>query len=259
MVSVGDAGFLRNALDEFYSLGVPSSFILSALLEELPPKFVAKIYNVLLVLIDKSDDVVPHPTLIHKLLTSLTQSNLTDGILELMNDVWNRMREFIDVEDFVYVAAPMTSFIAKFCAPHYLNLFLSNVVNLLRRNFSARKDEGRQGVARSALSKKLTDCVSQCIVAVVEQGANFSEVLQHASSMVDLMDFLSEESLADVSKFILEDVAKKPFELCDPLCIRILLELSQILFQSLSVLSPTDVIERANRTIEWFLYRVDFR
>jgi hypothetical protein len=259
MVSVGDAQFLRGALDEFYGVGVPSSFILSSMLDELQPKFVAKIYSVLLVLIDKSDDVIAHPTLIHKLITSLTASNLSDGILELMNDIWNRMREFTDVEDFVYVAAPMTAFIAKFCAAHYLNLFISNVVQLLRRNFAGRRDDNRaQAVVRSALSKKLTACVSACITAVVEQGANFSEVLRDAGSIVDLMDFLSEDALVHVSRVILEDVAKKQFELSDPLCIRILLELSQIVFQSLSVLSPTDVIEKSTKTIEWFLYRVDF-
>jgi hypothetical protein len=260
MVQVGDTQFLRNALDEFYSLGVPSAFILDSLLEELPPKFVARIYPVLLMLIDKSDDVVPHPRLIHRLLTSLTNATLAEGILELMNEIWNRMREFRSVEDFVYVAAPMTSFIAKFCSPHYLNLFLSNVAQVLHHNFAARKDEAtgqRQG-ARLELSKKLTECVSECIVAVVSRGKSFEEVLTHSGAIVELMDFLSEKALSDVSRLILNDISVKQFELNDPLCIRILLELSQILFQSLSILSPVDVVKSVNRAIEWFLYRVDF-
>jgi hypothetical protein len=72
------------------------------------------------------------------------------------------------------------------------------------------------------------------------------------------MDFLSEQALSNVSKIILNDISVKPFEMNDPLCIRILLELSQILFQSLSILSPVDVVKTVNRSIEWFLYRVDF-
>jgi hypothetical protein len=260
MVQVGDAAFLRTALDEFYSLGVPSAFILECLLEELPPKFVARIYQVLLILIDKSDDVVPHPNLIHRLLTSLTNAALTEGILELMNDVWNRMREFKSVEDFVYVAAPMTAFIAKFCAPHYLNRFLDNVAQVLHHNFAGRKEnaKGQMVGSRMELSKKLTDCVTQCIVYTVNSHRNFEQVLTHTGAIVDLMDFLNESALAEVSRIILNDVSVKPFDMNDPLCIRILLELSQILFQSLSVLSPVDVIEKTNRIIEWFLYRVDF-
>lgn len=102
----------------------------------------------------------------------LTNSALQEGIVELMNDIWNRMREFRNVEDFVYVAAPMTSFIAKFCPPHHLNLFLKNVAGVLHSNFAARKDEttGERKGARLELSKKLTECVSECIVAVVNRG-----------------------------------------------------------------------------------------
>ena len=208
-------------------------------------------------LVDKSDDVVPHPVLIYKLLTALTKTSLTEGIVELMNDVWNRMREFKDVEDFVYVAAPMTKFIAKFCSQHYLNLFLTNVADLLRHNFQAREAEAKS-IGGKQLSKKLAECVSECIVAAVCSSPNFADVLSHVGAVVDLMDFLNQDFLVEISRMILTDVSQKSFELNDPLCIRILLELAQILFQSLSVLSPVDVIEKTNKTIEWFIYRVDF-
>lgn len=257
LVSNGDPNFLKTVLDEFYSLGEPSSFILGALFDELPPKFVGKIYPVLLMLIDRSDDVIPHPVLIYKLLVSLTQTTLNEGIVELMNDIWNRMREFKDVEDFVYVAAPMTKFIAKFCSQHYLNLFLTNVAELLRHNFAARQEEGAS-VAGKQLSKKLAGCVSECIVAAVCSSPNFADVLSHVGAVVDLMDFLNQDFLVEISRMILTDVSQKSFELNDPLCIRILLELAQILFQSLSVLSAVDVIEKVNKAIEWFIYRVDF-
>jgi hypothetical protein len=197
---------------------------------------------------------------VHRLLTILTNSTLTEGILELMNDIWNRMREFKSVENFVYVAAPMTGFIAKFCAPHSLNLFLSNVTQILRHNLAGRKDEktDEQPTARLELSKKLTECVSECIIAVVNRGKNFEEVLTHSGAVVDLMDFLSEQVLSNVSRIILNDISVKQFELNDPLCIRILLEVSQILFQSLSIMSLVDVVKTVNHGIEWFLYRVDF-
>lgn len=258
MISTGDPAFLKECLDEFYQIGQPSSFILAALIDELPVKFVGKIYPVLLMLIDKSDDVVPHPTLINKLVIILTRTDLKEGVVDLMNDIWSRMREWKNVEDFVFVASPMTRFIAKFCQPHYTNLFLTNVVSLLRQNFASTKDKSGRRQQAKPLSKKLADCVTECIIAAVESGKHFSEVLAHVSIVVDLMDFLTEESLVNVSRVILNDVSVKPFELTDPLCIRILLELSTILFQSLSVLSPVDVIEKTNKVIEWFLCHVDF-
>ncbi|OHS96304.1 hypothetical protein TRFO_37518 [Tritrichomonas foetus] len=262
MVSVGDANFLRTALDEFYSVGQPSSFILSALLDELPAKFISKIYPVVLTLIDKSDNVIPHPDLIHRLVTSLCNATLAEGIMDLMNDIWERMRSFKNVEDFVYVAAPMAKFISKFCNLYYLNLFLANVVNLLRENFAGRdavpnrKTKGGRGT--KALTKKLAECVSECIMTAVTAGQNFSETLLRVGSIVDLMDFLNEASLINISRFILNDISAKPFELNDPLCIRILLELSQTLFQSLTLLSAVDVVEKTNNIIELFLYRVEF-
>lgn len=257
MVSVGDTNYLKNALDEFNDLGQPSSFVLSCLLDELPSRFVAKIYPVLLILIDKSDDVVPHFNLIHKLISSLCQATLAEGIIDLMNNIWDRMRTFNNVEQFVFVAAPMTEFIAKFCSAYYLNLFLTNVVNLLRENFAARTNvKGSKGTKQ--LTKTLAECVSQSIRTTVQYSANFMEVLQHIGAIVDLMDFLDEDHLVGVSRFILNDIQKKPFELNDPLCIRILLELAQTLYQSLSVLSAIDVIEKATNVIENFLYRVDF-
>lgn len=270
MVSAGDTGYLKTALDEFNEIGKPSSFILSCLLEELPPKFVSKIYPVLLILIDKCDSVIPQPKLIHALLTSLSQASLADGIMDLMNDIWERMRTFKNVEDFVFVAVPMTKFISLFCPPYYLNLFLSNVVQLLHDNFAGRSNnnnnnkKGAKTNAKTAsrgtkeLSKKLADCVSECITITVNAGVNFAEVLQHVGSIVDLMDFLNENSLVHISRFILNDIMVKPFELNDPLCIRILLELSQTLYQSLNVLTAVDVVEKTNAVIENFLYRVDF-
>ena len=267
MVSVGDTGFLKNALDEFNEIGQPSSFILSCLLEELPPRFVSKIYPVLLILIDKCDNIIPQPKLIHSLLTSLSQASLADGIMDLMNDIWERMRTFKNVEDFVYVAVPMTKFISLFCPPYYLNLFLSNVVQLLRDNFAGRSNNSgnKKGSKASSaskgtkeLSKKLADCVSECITITVNAESNFAEVLQHVGSIVDLMDFLNENTLVYISRFILNDIMAKPFELNDPLCIRILLELSQTLYQSLTVLTAVDVVEKTNAIIENFLYRVDF-
>ncbi|KAH0796032.1 UPF0505 protein C16orf62 [Histomonas meleagridis] len=259
MVSVGDINFLKEALNEFYSVGIPSSFILSVLLDELPPKFVAKIYNVLLMLIDKSDDVIPKPTLLYKLINSLNNTVISDNVIELMNDIWNRMGAFVNIEDFIYVASPLTKFIAKFCQPHYLNYFLKNVVTLLRKNIQSRKselNENNNGVGK--LSDKLSNNVSECIIYAVKSGKNFAEVLQHINSIVDLMDFLNERSLVEISRFILNDVSVKQFELNDPLCVRILLELSQILYQSLNILSPVDVIEKTNQVIEWFLFHVDF-
>lgn len=262
MVSVGDTGFLKNALDEFNEIGQPSSFILSCLLEELPPKFVSKIYPVLLILIDKADSVIAQPKLIHSLLTSLSQASLAEGIMDLMNDIWERMRSFKNVEDFVYVAVPMTKFISLFCPPYYLNLFLSNVVQLLRDNFAGRNNnaskKGKDAKGTKELSKKLADCVSECITITVNAETNFAEVLQHVGSIVDLMDFLDEKALVQISRFILNDIMAKPFELNDPLCIRILLELSQTLYQSLTVLSAVDVVDKTNSIIENFLYRVDF-
>lgn len=108
------------------------------------------------------------------------------------------------------------------------------------------------------MTKKLTLCIQNMIEYAVSSGKNFQEVLTHIGSIVPLMDFLDESSLIQVSRIILADVAKKPFDLNDQLSIRILLELSQLLYQSLSVLSPVDVVEKTNQTIEWFLYRADF-
>lgn len=259
MVSVGDANFLKSALEEFYSAGVPSSFILSVFLNELPPKFVSKFYQVLLLLIDKSDDIVPHPELIYQLLLTLTKSTTNDDIIGLMNNFWNRMSKFTNVEDFMHVASPMTKFIANFCSPHYLNLFLKNVVSLLRKTVASRsKKEDVESLGANKISKTLAKNVSDCIITSVSSGKNFTEVLSHVGSVVDLMDFLDEDLLVEISRFILTDVSSKQIELNDPLCIRILLELSQILFQSLSILSPLDVIEKTNQIIEWFIYHIDF-
>jgi len=260
MVSVGDVNFLKEALEAYFSLGNPSSFILGGFLDELPPKFVSKpsVYPVLLRIIDQCDDTVPHPELIRRLISTLSKAQSVEGTIELMNEIWNRMRTFTSVDDFITLAAPMTKFISKFCAPHYTNLFLKNVVQLLRRSYSARAASPTADSAPVQLSKTLAESVSICIQEAVDAGTNFAEVLSHVGSIVDLMDFLDEESLVAVSRHILADVGKKPFELTDPLSIRILLELSQILFQSLSVLSPIDVVKSINQTIEWFLYRVDF-
>ena len=258
MSSIADSNLLKQALEEFYGLGEPSSFILSVLLDELQPKFVAKIFNVLLMLVDKADDVVPRPELVYRLISTVTNAPTVDGVLEVMNQVWARMKEFGSVDDFVYVAAPLARFIAKFCSPHYLNLFLTNVVSLLKQNFAARESSNGDNIAGRQLTKRLTASVQEAIFAAVSSGRNFHEVLSHIGSIVPLMDFLDEAALIEVSRFILADVASKPFQLNDPLSVRILLELSQILYQSLSVFSPVDVIEKTNSTIEWFLYRVDF-
>lgn len=258
MVNLGDSDLLKQALEEFYSIGEPSSFILSVFLEELDPKFVAKNFKVILHIIDHSDTVIPRPDLIYKLIESLIKAPSIDGVLDVMNLIWTRMKEFPSIDDFIFVAAPLTQYIAKFCSPHYINLFLTNVVSLLKQNFAARevKQNFAQGVR--TLTKKLTSSVMDCIFSTVKAGQNFHVVLNHISSIVPLMDFLDEGSLVEVSRFILHDVATKPFPLNDPLCVRILLELSQILFQSLSVLSPPDVVAQTNKTIEWFLYHVDF-
>ena len=258
MVSVGDANYLKDILDEFYNVGTPSSFILSCLLDELPPKFISKVYPVILTLIDKCDKVIPHPGLIHRLVTSLYNATLTDGIMDLMNNIWDRMGKFNNVEDFVYVAAPMAKFISKFCQIYYLDKFLLNVVNLLRENFAGRNADNKKGKGTKELSKKLCECVSDCIVTAVKTGSNFGETLQRVGSIVDLMDFLDGDNLVNISRIILNDINEKPFELNDPLCIRILLELSTMLFQSLTLLSAVDVIDKTNTVIEHFLYRVDF-
>jgi hypothetical protein len=57
------------------------------------------------------------------------------------------------------------------------------------------------------------------------------------------MEFLNESALSEASRVILNDVSIKLFDL---LCIRILREEWQILFQLLSVLSPVDVIKKRN-------------
>ncbi|EAY18986.1 hypothetical protein TVAG_246640 [Trichomonas vaginalis G3] len=258
MVTIGDSPLIKQALEEFYSIGEPSSFILSVFLEELEPKFVAKNFKVILHIIDHSDSVIPRPELIYKLITSLIEAPEIEGVLDVMNLIWTRMKEFKSIDDFIYVAAPLTKYIAKFCSPHYINLFLSNVVSLLKQNFAAREMTYNYSQGVRSLTKKLTTSVMDCIFSTVKSGQNFHVVLNHISSIVALMDFLDESSLVEVSRFILQDVAAKPFPLNDPLCIRILLELSQILFQSLSVLSPPDIVAQTNKTIEWFLYHVDF-
>jgi hypothetical protein len=258
MNQVGDSNLLKDALNEFYSLGEPSSFILSSLLDELSPKFTSKIFPVLLHLIDNADATISKPELIFKLITSLNGASSIEGVLEVMNEIWARMKEFPEVEDFVYVAAPLTRFITKFCSLHYVNLFLTNVVALLKQNFASREIKANSGSGSRSLTNRLTSSVMECIFATVKSSKNFLVVLTHISPIVTLMDFLDEQSLVEVSRFILNDVSEKPFQLNDPLCVRILLELSQVLFQSLSVLSPVDVIEKTNQTIVWFLYRVDF-
>jgi hypothetical protein len=109
------------------------------------PKFVALLLKDPLVLINKTDDIVPHPNLIHRLLTSLINAALTEGIFELRNDAWNRMREFKSVKDFAYAAAPMTAFIRRFCAPHCPNRFLNNFAEVIRHDFAGRKGpDGRR-------------------------------------------------------------------------------------------------------------------
>jgi len=259
MTTHADATFLKNALNEFYSLGNPSSFIMSVFLEELTSDFVSQIFPVLILLIDNSDDVVPKPELIHRLVTNITEAKKVNNVLDVMNEIWARMKEFPDNEDFVYVAAPLTKFIAKFCSPHYINLFLTNVATILKNNFASRqRSNPGSSISGRELTKRLTTSVQGAIFASVDAGKSFHEVLTHVPSVVTLMDFLDEAALVEVSRYILNDVSKKPFELNDPLSVRILLELSQILFQSLSVLSPVDIVEKTNNTIEWFLYRVDF-
>jgi hypothetical protein len=62
MVQVGDSVCLRTALDEFCSFGVPSAFIIECFLEELLPKFFARVEQVLLILTDKNNHVLPHRT-----------------------------------------------------------------------------------------------------------------------------------------------------------------------------------------------------
>jgi hypothetical protein len=53
---------------------------------------------VLLILIEQSDDSSLRPNLFDRLPRSLRNSALSDGYLELLKDIWNRMREFKSVE-----------------------------------------------------------------------------------------------------------------------------------------------------------------
>jgi hypothetical protein len=92
----------------------------------------------------------------------------------------------------------------------------------------------------------------------VRAGCNFEEVLAQCPAIIDMMDFLEEETLVKVARAVLADVASKPFPLTNPMCVKILLEMSQVLYQSLTVFTPPDVVREINKEIEWFLYRVDF-
>lgn len=250
VVSVSDFGFLKDLLSEFYDIGTPSSFILSILLDELPPKFIAKYFEVILTLVDKSDSIVPNHKLLNKVLNALTKVNSIERSTDIMNEIWTRISEYTNVDAFVYVVEPLNRFIVLFRPTSDTNKFLKNVHRYIEEKIESAPGE--------PLSKKLTKQIKKMIKFIISQGRNFQKVLNSVGSLMSMMDFLDEANLIKVSQIILNDVSQKPFELTDQLSIRILLEHSQILFQSLSVLSPVDVVERTTQTIEWFLYRAEF-
>jgi uncharacterized radical SAM superfamily protein len=66
---------------------------------------------------------------------------------------------FPAAEYFVSVAAAMTAFIATHCSSHYLQIFLGQVVTLMRENWARRGDEDdllADGQKVKTLSPKLT-------------------------------------------------------------------------------------------------------
>jgi hypothetical protein len=111
---------------------------------------------------------------------------------------------------------------------------------------------------RMELSKNITEPVAQCVIYAINNHHNFRQRLTYTGAIIYLLKFLNENAVSEASRIILNDVSIKPFDLNDLLCIRILLELLQILFQLLSVLSPVNIIEKTNCIIERFLYRVNF-
>jgi len=249
-----DASLLQKTFDQFYLQGTPSSFILKSVLKAFPIKYLNEQYPVLLHFIDNADDVVSKAELLYLLSKKLSDSVLLPNLIQTMNDIWTRISSFTDSSDFIYVSAPLSWFICKFCPSQYIELYLRQVASKLSNEYSKRNADDPHRI----LSKRVVKSVQECIIAAVDSGKNFQELLAHVGSIITLMDFLDDSSLIEVSMYILNDINIKWFELNDPLCIRVLLELSHALQQTISLFSPPDVVERIQKLIEKFLYRVDF-
>lgn len=104
VVAIGDSNDLKSIIDEFYQAGKPSSFILSAIILEFPPKFISKAFRIIFKLIEDSDEIVPKSELIYNFVQTVSNGPVPDDLMEIMNEVWVRIKVFKDVDDFVYVA-----------------------------------------------------------------------------------------------------------------------------------------------------------
>jgi hypothetical protein len=97
---------------------------------------------------------------------------------------------------------------------------------------------------RMELSKKITESVTQCVIYAIHNHRNFRQRLTYTKAIIYLLKFLNENAASGASRTILNHVSIQPFDLNDLLCIQILLELLQILFQLFSIISPVDVIKK---------------
>lgn len=257
LVLYGDANLSKKMIDEFYAEGFISSFVLSCFLDGMSSSFLAQNYRVFLHLIEKSDDVIPKNELIRSYIVTTCKSETIPNVIDVMNEVWSFANSFEDVNQFMSISSPFTTFIVNFCPYHYIEIFLSKVIQMLRQNFSVRDD----WITKSSrqVTSSLIKSIKESIFKTIDVSKDFSQVLSHVPSVITLFDFLDQAALTEVSDYILNSVRNKPFPLNDPLTIRILLELSQVLFQSANILSSNDSHKDIERLIEWFLYRVDFR
>ena len=255
LVLLCDGQTLADAIDNFYRIGKPNGFIMKSLLEVLPRRFVSLVYPVLLKMIDESDDTISRHILLHHLIDVLADDNASisqDSIIQITNDLWTRCRD-LETDKFIFVAVPLSRFVCKLCPPHHIDAFFMHLLDVIDAKYEKRNVENGH-----FLSEMTVKCVAEIIKNCIENGINFGITLEHTSSIVDLMDYLDGKALDELSLFILDDIRNKPFELDDPLCIHVLLQQSIIAFQSISILSPFDVVNQIISKIEWFLYRVDF-
>ena len=254
-VSLCDGQMLADSIDNFYKMGKPNGFIMKTLLDVLPTRFISLVYPVILKMIDESDDTIPHHVLLHHLIDVLADENTEisqENIIQITNDLWTRSRD-LETDNFILVAVPLSRFVCRFCPPHHIDAFFLHLLEVIDTKYEKRNVENGH-----FLSDMTVKCVAEIIRNCIEKGSNFGVVLEYTSSIVDLMDYLDGKALDELSLFILDDIRNKPFELIDPLCIHVLLQQSIIAFQSISILSPFDVVEQIISKIEWFLYRVDF-
>lgn len=252
LITNSDAEILINSIDSFYAQGKPPAFVLKVFIDSIPPRFITVAFPVVLKMIDECDNTLPKSLLMHELCSIIAACDIKTDVVKTTNDIFIRMREYKS-SDFIFVAAPLTKYVCRFCQPRHIDLYLDHVMDVVSTNFE--KQESEFGLH---LSENDAINLYKCVKYAVKYSKNFGTMLESTHSASDLMDYLDAKRLEKIALYILEDIQRKPFKMSDPFAVRVILEQAIIAFHSLSVLSADDVVQKIIAKIEWFLYRVDF-